>query len=120
MIWMTNKPSVRVVLSPQFLDAIKRLKKKYRRVRSDIQPLLDQLEQGETPGDRIKDVGFTVYKARVRNRDVSRGKSGGYRVIYYLRMSDMIVLLTIYSKAEKIDISGAEIRRIISDWESSI
>lgn len=117
---MTNKPPVLVVLSPHFLDAIKRLKKKYRHVQSDIQPLLDQLAQGKTPGDQITGVGFPVYKTRMRNRDVSRGKSGGYRVIYYLRMADMIVLLTIYSKAEQIDISSVEIRRIISDWESSI
>jgi mRNA-degrading endonuclease RelE of RelBE toxin-antitoxin system len=117
---MTNKPPVLVVLSPHFLDAIKRLKKKYRHVRSDIQPLLDQLERGETPGEQITGIGFPVYKTRVRKHDVARGKSGGYRVINYLRTAEMIVLLTMYSKAERVDISSAEIRGIISDWESSI
>ncbi len=35
----------------------------------DIQPVIEQLEQGELPGDRITGVGYAVFKLRVRNND---------------------------------------------------
>jgi mRNA-degrading endonuclease RelE of RelBE toxin-antitoxin system len=54
-----------------------------------------------------------VYKVRVRNRDARRGTRGGYRVIYYVRKRDHVVLLTIYSKADQGDIDPASIARII-------
>ncbi len=50
---------------------------------NDLNPVLIQLEAGETPGDRIQGLGsYRVYKARIRNSDAQRGKSGGYRVVY--------------------------------------
>ncbi len=33
---------------------LRRLSRKYRRIRSDVQPLIEQLEAGETPGDQIQ------------------------------------------------------------------
>ena len=41
-----------------------------------------------------------------------RGKSGGFRVIYYVQLSDLVTLLTIYSKTDDTDISIAEIRQL--------
>jgi len=35
-------------------------------------------------------------KVRLRNSDAQRGKSGGYRVIYYLKTKAKIILVTIY------------------------
>jgi len=55
---------------------------------------------------------------RVPNRDVRRGKSGGYRIIYYLQTQADIILITIYSKTEQADISAAQIRRIVSEFET--
>lgn len=41
--------------------------------------------------------------------------SGGVRVIYYwLRADEQIVLLTLYGKGEKEDLSAAELRRIVN------
>ena len=78
---------------------------------------IERLEQGETPGDQVQGTRRLVYKARIRNTDRQRGKSGGYRVIYYLRTVDRVILLAIYSKTEQADISAAEIRRMIEDYE---
>ena len=47
------------------------------------------------------------------------GKSGGYRIIYYLRTSISIILVTIYSKTEQADISAAQIRRIVGEFQKS-
>lgn len=43
-----------------------------------------------------------------------KGKSGGVRVIYYwFKADDQIVLLTLYGKSEKADLSAAELKQIV-------
>ena len=115
---MTNEPSVRVVVTPHFNRSFKRLRKKYRRLGDDLKPLIEQLESGETPGDQIQGVKLTVYKVRLSSSDAQRGKSGGYRVIYYVRTAVSIFLVEIYPKSERTDISADEIRRLIDDLET--
>ena len=112
-----NKPPVQVDFTPLFLRFLKHVAKKYRNVRDDLQPLIDELASGETPGDQIEHVKRTVYKARIPNRDAQKGKSGGYRVIYYIKTATRVVLLAIYSKSEQTDISTDEILRMIESFE---
>jgi mRNA-degrading endonuclease RelE of RelBE toxin-antitoxin system len=79
--------------------------------------LIDRLKLGEIPGDRIQGVApYRVYKARLPNSDARRGKSGGYRVVYYLETEEQTVLLTIYSKTDQVDIPIEAIRRIIEEY----
>ncbi len=115
---MTSKPSLTVLPTAHFRRVFKRLRKKYRHANDDLQELVKQLEQGETPGDQIQGVGSTIYKVRVANTDSQRGKSGGYRVIYYLRTMNLIYLVDIYVKSEREDISSDELRRLIQEVES--
>ena len=63
--------------TPEFKRNLRQLSKKYRRIRSDIQPILDDLSAGDLPGDEIQGVGFPVYKVRVRNSDAQREKAAG-------------------------------------------
>lgn len=91
---------------------IKHLKRKYPAVTGQVRKLIDQIENDERPGDKISGVGFDVYKVRLPNPSAQRGKSGGFRVIYYVQMADLIFLLKVYSKTEQADISAEEIRRI--------
>lgn len=114
---MKNKPSVTVDLTPAFLKTLKQLRKKYPHISTDIQPVIQQLENGETPGDQVQGVGRRVYKVRIRNTDAKKGKSGGYRVLYYLRTQDHILLFDIYAKGEQGNIQADEIRRMIDDIE---
>ncbi len=79
--------------------------------------MIEQLEQGELPGDQIPGVGYAVFKLRVRNSDTQKGKSGGYRLIYYVKTATGIILLTIYIKSEQVDIAADEIQSIISNYE---
>ena len=78
-------------------------------------PVIDQLKAGKTPGDRIPGVGDLLYKVRVRNTSAVRGKSGGYRIIYYLQTTTDVLLVTIYSKSDQSDIHTVELLRIIRD-----
>ncbi len=105
----------RVRFSRDFLRDIKQLSKKYRHVVEDFAPLVERLKAGETPGDQIRGTGYSVFKVRLRNSDVQRGKSGGYRVVYYLRSQDEVILLTLFSKSEQEDVSVDTIRRFIQD-----
>jgi mRNA-degrading endonuclease RelE of RelBE toxin-antitoxin system len=75
---MSNQPLVQVEFTPLFLSFLKHLVKKFRNVRQDLEPLVESLAQGETPGDQVKGTQHTVYKVRLRNTDARRGKCGGY------------------------------------------
>ena len=106
-----------VYYSDTFRRQLKRLSRKYRRIRADVQPLIEQLDAGETPGEQIQGTSYTVYKVRVANSDTQRGKSGGYRVIYYLQRQDDVLLVTLYSKTEQSDIEANDIIQIIQEEE---
>ncbi len=112
---MTNP--IQIEASPVFRKNIRTLVKKYRNIRQDLQPVINQLEQGELLGDQISGIGYPVFKLRVKNSDINKGKSGGYRLIYYLKTSTGIVLLTIYPKSEQLDIEADEIRDIITEYQ---
>jgi len=53
----------------------------------------------------------------VKNSDNQKGKSGGYRLIYYVKTSTGIILLTVYSKSEQSDIDANEIKKIIMEYK---
>jgi mRNA-degrading endonuclease RelE of RelBE toxin-antitoxin system len=106
-----------VFFTSEFKRNLRQLAKKYRRIKTDIQPLLDDLEAGKTPGDKIPGLAVVIYKVRVRNSDSAKGKSGGYRIIYQQASDTTIILITMYSKTEQADISPAEIREIITAYE---
>lgn len=113
-----NLPPVAVFYTPEFKRNIRQLAKKYRQIKTDLQPLLDELGQGHTPGDQIPGIQYEVFKVRVRNSDSAKGKSGGYRVIYQHVTDGSVLLITIYSKTEQADIAPKDIRQIILDYET--
>jgi mRNA-degrading endonuclease RelE of RelBE toxin-antitoxin system len=114
---MTDQPLIQVEVSSTFSRNLRALAKKYRSIRNDIEPVIEELEQGELPGDQIPGVGYTVFKLRVRNSDTQKGKSGGYRLIYYVKTATGIILLTVYAKSEQIDIGVDDLRSIIAEYE---
>jgi mRNA-degrading endonuclease RelE of RelBE toxin-antitoxin system len=117
---MSELPSIKVEVAPTFNRNLRTLAKKYRSIRRDIQPVIEQLQKGDSPGDRIPGIGHEVFKLRVRNSDVQKGKSGGYRLLYYAKTVTGIILLTIYTKSEQADIAAAEIRSAIAEYEQGI
>jgi mRNA-degrading endonuclease RelE of RelBE toxin-antitoxin system len=59
--------------TPEFKRNLRALAKKYRHIRSDIQPIVEQLEKGQTVGDQVPGTGFIIYKVRVQNSDLKKG-----------------------------------------------
>lgn len=115
---MADEPLL-VVYTPEFKRNLRRLARKYRHIREDIGPIIDQVATGGTPGDQITGVAYEVYKVRGPNSDARKGKSGGYRIIYQVKPAEAIVLITVYSKSDQADVSAAEIRSIIASHEAS-
>ena len=108
---------VNIQYTPEFKRNLRQLARKYRRIKADVQPVLEALEQGQTPGDQIPNVQYEVFKVRLSNSDSGKGKSGGYRVIYQRQADGSIVLITLYSKTEQEDIAPNEIRDIIVAYD---
>lgn len=118
---MEDKPlPIKIDKSIEFKKNIKKLEKKYRSIEEDLEPLIQQLESGETPGDRISGNKYPVYKVRVKNSDNKKGQSSGYRVIYYTITTAAILLTTIYSKSERTNISNREIEDLIEQEEIEV
>ncbi|MBO3794547.1 hypothetical protein [Bacillus subtilis] len=93
-------------------------KKKYRKIYDDIDPIIDELANGNFLGDEINGLGLPDeeynYKVRVANTSAKVGKSNGFRLIYYVVKDDKeIYLLTIYSKKDKENITNRELRDLI-------
>jgi mRNA-degrading endonuclease RelE of RelBE toxin-antitoxin system len=113
MALMTDAPSIQILVAPDFQGQLRKLAKRYRNIRSDLQPLFDDLESGNCPGDQISGATYTVFKVSVKNSDIQKGKNSGYRVIYQLRDKICILLVTIYSKSDEVTLAASEIREII-------
>ncbi|MEG5057103.1 type II toxin-antitoxin system RelE/ParE family toxin [Microcoleus sp. A2-C5] len=109
-----DSPSIKVYFADEFKRNLRALSKKYRHIRSDVQPIVEQLQAGELPGNRIPGINDIVFKMRVKNSDIKKGKSAGYRLIYYVQMPTAIFLMSIYAKSEQVDISVEQILQIIS------
>ena len=112
-----SQQSFHVEYTPEFKRSLRKLARKYRSIRTDLEPVIKGLQAGELVGDQITGTGYTLFKSRVRNSDIQKGKRSGYRLIYWLRTSKDIILVTVYSKLDQGDISTKEIRRILKPFQ---
>jgi len=108
--------ATRVNFALPFTKDLDRLERRFPQVVDEVENLVLQVRSGERPGDKIPHVGYDVRKVRLANPSAGRGKSGGFRVVYYLQQADSVLMLTIYTKTEKSDITADQIRRIIEDY----
>ena len=115
---LNNSPLIHIDLTPEYRRNLKDLAKKYRNIRSDTQSVIEDFKKGVIVGDRLTGFGseIYVYKLRVKNSNIQKGKSAGYRLIYLLESATSILLLTIYSKAEKEDVTIGDINSILGEY----
>ncbi len=117
---MSEPLQVKIALTPRFQKDLRELAKRYRSIRADLQPLIEQLQAGENPGDRIAGIKYQIFKVRLKNSNIQKGKSGGYRVIYYLKTDEGIILATIYAKSDISDVSNETILEAIAQYKQEI
>lgn len=102
---------------PPFDKEFKALKKKYPSIKDDLTNLKDELEKNPEAGTKIAE---DIYKIRMAITSKKKGKSGGARVIYlnlFAQKTDNneIVLLAIYDKADRENITEKELRQALKE-----
>jgi len=102
----------KVIPTPEFIKNLKSLHKKYKSIKKDILDLANELEDNPQLGTNL---GNNTFKIRIKNSDLNKGKSAGYRVITYcINELKEISLVTIYSKSDKENILDLELIELIS------
>ena len=97
-----------------FAKAFKRLREKHRNLDVDIDTLRLTLMKNPSAGIPL---GTGLYKIRLASSDMAKGKSGAFRVIYYLRLdASTIVLLDLYTKNEKESVPISAIKKILEQY----
>ena len=105
-----------ISFSDSFLREMKRLRKKYRSIDSDLATFITRLRLN--PKERVA-LGKGVHKVRLPISSKSRGKSDGARVITHTlliaRDDVTVTLLAIYDKSARETISDAELRELLKN-----
>ena len=107
--------SYKIELSANFKKEAKRLIKKYPSLKTELVQLFTELEENPTTGTPL---GNDIYKIRIAIASKNKGKSGGARIMSFVKVIDTTVLLfSIYNKGEKDSISDREINELLKDYQ---
>ena len=103
--------SFNVIATELFERKLKRLAKKYKSLASELSVLFEELSQNPTLGTPI---GKDCYKLRISISSKGKGKSGGARMITYVRIvKKTVFLMDIYDKSEQANITPKELQTLI-------
>ncbi len=103
--------SYSVISIPKFEKELKRLVKKYPSLKNEYIGLVHSLKA--QPGQGVK-LGNDCYKIRLAIASKGVGKSGGARVITYVKVTEAAVyLLTIFDKSDKEAINDSELYELL-------
>jgi len=97
---------------PRFEKDVKKLKKKFPKIKNDLLKLVNELLLNPQKGINL---GENIFKIRIPNSSIPTGKSGGFRIITYYKKDDILYLLTIYSKTEQDTILTEKLKEIIKN-----
>lgn len=113
--------SYEAYLAETFQRCIKILKKKYRKVKDDLENVIKRLEEGPGIGDSIPGWNKEIWKIRVASSDIKKGKRSGFRLIYLWKAGEFkVYLLAVYFKGEKAEISKTEIERLLKELNKEL
>ncbi len=105
-----------VLLTKTFQDSLKMLKKKYPSAKDDLFKTIHNLENDPTIGVAIQGWDSKVWKVRTASSDAKRGKSGGFRTIYYWEsFSSKVYLLFTYAKSQQIDVKKRSLEKVLKE-----
>jgi hypothetical protein len=102
--------SYKISSIPLFDKQAKRLAKKFPSLKNDLANLFESLAGTPEQGTAL---GNSFYKIRLSIASKGKGKSGGARVITYVKITGTTVFLTsIYDKSDKSTITDKELQQI--------
>jgi len=100
---------------PEFDKNVKKLSKRYKKIKDDLQSLVAELLKNPKLGTPLAN---SCYKIRVANSSVPTGKSKGFRVLtYYIDKESNLYLLTIYSKSDQESVTDSNIIELLKQIE---
>ena len=103
-----------IELSANFKKEAKRLTKKYPSLKTELAELFTKLEENPTTGTPL---GNDIYKIRLAIASKNKGKSGGARVLTFVKVTETTILLfSMYSKGEVDSLTDKEIKELIKDY----
>ena len=103
--------SFNIIATEPFARKLKKLAKKYRSLKEDLLPLLNELETNPTLGIPL---GKDCYKIRLSISSKGKGKSGGARIMTYVRViNKSVFLIDIFDKSEQSNITEKELIMLI-------
>lgn len=103
--------SYKVIATEPFARKLKRLSKKHNSLLEDLLKLVKELEENPFLGISL---GNNCYKIRLSISSKNKGKSGGGRVITFVKTkNEIIYLLDIFDKSEQANISSQELKLLI-------
>ena len=103
--------SFNIIATEPFERKLKRLAKKYKSLASELASILEELSENPTLGTPI---GKDWYKLRIAISSKNKGKSGGARMITYVRIvKKTVFLMDIYDKSEQANITQKELQTLI-------
>lgn len=103
--------SYSINLTDNFKKEAKKLIKKYASLNKELAELFDELQENPFLGTPL---GNDIYKIRLAISSKGKGKSGGARVMTFVKISESSVLVfSIYNKGTKDNISDKEIEELI-------
>jgi mRNA-degrading endonuclease RelE of RelBE toxin-antitoxin system len=105
--------SFSIIPTPNFERELKKIAKKYPSLKADLLQLQRSLLENPIQGNEIFK---NCYKVRFAIKSKGRGKSGGGRLITYVKIQgEKIYLLSIYDKSEKATIADEMIQYLLRD-----
>ena len=103
-----------IELSANFKKEAKRLTKKYPSLKGELVTLFTEVEENPKLGIPL---GNDTYKIRLAIASKNKGKSGGARVLSFVKVTQTAVLLfSIYSKGEIDSLTDKQIKELIKDY----
>ena len=103
-----------IELSANFKKEAKRLTKKYPSLKGELVTLFTELEENPKLGIPL---GNDTYKIRLAIASKNKGKSGGARVLSFVKVTQTAVLLfSIYSKGEIDSLTDKQIKELIKEY----
>lgn len=107
-----------VILLDNFVRDAKRLLKKHRSLKTELEAFVSETE---THGAQGTPLGNGLFKARLAVKSKGKGKSGGMRIISYQDIilaseNSTVYLVSIYDKSEASTVEIKQINQILKNY----
>jgi len=104
----------KVVYTSEFGKEIKKLSRKYPSLQSDFGHFFEEISRNPFLGTPL---GNNCYKIRLAIKSKRKDKSGGARIITCAQIiMQTVILISIYDKSERADISDKEIKERLKNF----